>query len=95
MTEVKVEPTDSHVKTWTPATDDDYSKMMALEYKIKEVWLNNNLTHDQYAGLYFGPISNFGGITIKIDHDPGVEVPEEVYNILDKFDVSEANNEEQ
>ena len=83
---IKAVKSDSPMRSFDPKKTEDYTKLSKLQVKCFEILDENDLPFGAVRGLYLAG-TQMGGLELRADHDPGVELPEEINDILNDVEV--------
>lgn len=83
---IKAEISDSPMRSFDPKESEDYEKINRLQVRCFELLRESDLPIGAIRGLYIAG-TQMGDLQLRADHDPGVELPEEINDLLNGVEV--------
>jgi len=78
---IEVTTSDSTFRSFDPLNDQDYRKVKDLQIECHSILEENDKPVGAIRGLYFEG-TQMGSIEMRADHDPGVELPKKINDLL-------------
>lgn len=84
---VEVKPSRRTNCTYEPACVKDQENFLELSCQVDQILIEHGLHMYHNKGLYIAAKTNTGPLGVMMDHEPGLNVPDEVHEFLNKVKV--------